>query len=316
MEFKDYYKIMGLPRGASQEEIKRAYRKLARKYHPDVSKEPNAESKFKELGEAYEVLGDPEKRAAYDGIATGRRHGDRFTPPPDWNFDFDLGGGFREAGGFSDFFESLFGRATRGRRRPSPQSGFTGFAAAGQDQHAEITIGLEEAFSGGSQKITLGVPEMDPQGRLVATTRTLSVKIPKGVQAGQRVRLAGQGRLGSGGGPAGDLYLEVRFKPHRWFRPEGRNIVLDLPITPWEAALGVTLTVPTLAGRVELKIPPDSQAGRKLRLRGRGLPGDPPGDQYVILRIVTPPALTPEARNFYRKMAELMPMNPRAYLED
>ncbi|MGX2038699.1 DnaJ C-terminal domain-containing protein [Methylocaldum sp. MU1018] len=315
MEFKDYYKIMGVTRDASQEDIKRAYRKLARKYHPDVSKERNAEERFKELGEAYEVLKDPEKRAAYDQIATGRQHGERFTPPPDWGFDFDFGGGGftgRDATGFSDFFDSLFGRAT-GRRRRESRSGWGG-PLPGQDQYANIHISLEDAFSGGTQTVTLAIPEIDPQGRLVSKTRTLNVKIPKGIKEGQRIRLSGQGGSGLQGGAAGDLYLEIRFKPHRFFHAEGADILLELPITPWEAALGQTVIVPTLGGKVELKLLPSSQSGQKLRLKGRGLPGNPPGDQIVTLRLVTPEAATAEAKALYKRMAEIMPTNPRAHM--
>jgi curved DNA-binding protein len=316
MEFKDYYQIMGVSRDASQDEIKRAYRKLARKYHPDVSKEPKAEEKFKALGEAYEVLKDPEKRAAYNRIATGRRQGEQFTPPPDWDVGFDFGGGGFTGGdtaGFSDFFESLFGRPSGRRRRPA--SGGWNAPMPGQDQQARIYVSLEEAFSGGSQTLMLETPELDSQGRLVTQPRALNVKIPKGVKEGQRIRLAGQGGSGARGGAAGDLYLEIHFKPHRFFRAEGRDIFLELPVTPWEAALGKTVTAPTLAGKVDLKLPSGSQSGQKLRLKGRGLPGKPPGDQYVILRIVTPEASTPEAKNLYSKMAEIMPMNPRARME-
>jgi len=315
MEFKDYYKIMGVSRDASQEDIRRAYRKLARKYHPDVSKERNAEERFKELGEAYEVLKDPEKRAAYDRIATGRQHGERFTPPPDWAFDFGFGGGGFTGGdatGFSDFFDSLFGRATRGGRRET-RGGWSG-PAPGQDQHANIYISLEEAFAGGAQTVALAIPEIDAQGRIVNKTRTLNVKIPRGIKEGQRIRLSGQGGRGWMGGAAGDLYLEIRFKPHRYFHAEGADISLELPVTPWEAALGQTVTVPTLGGKVELKLPPNSQNGQKLRLKGRGLPGNPPGDQIVTLRIVTPEAATAEAKALYKKMSEIMPMNPRAHM--
>jgi curved DNA-binding protein len=316
MEFKDYYQVMGVPREASQEDIKRAYRKLARKYHPDVSKDAKAEEKFKELGEAYEVLKDPEKRTAYDQISTGRRQGESFTPPPDWDTHFDFGGGGftgESPGGFSDFFESLFGRSAGPRRGPG-QSTWSG-PLPGEDQQARIYLSLEDAYAGGNQSITLQIPEIDAQGRLVTRTRSLNVKIPKGVKEGQRIRLAGQGGPGTRGGPGGDLYLEIHFKPHKLFRVEGSDIYLDLPVTPWEAALGQTVTVPTLAGKVDLKLPPNSQSGQKLRLKGRGLPGDPHGDQYAVLRIVTPEAKTAEAKNLYRKMEEIMPMNPRAHLE-
>jgi len=312
MEYKDYYKIMGLSKDATQDEIKRAYRKLARKYHPDVSKEANAEAKFKELGEAYEVLKDPKKRAAYDQVGRGWQDGQPFTPPPDWGFDFGADQGFagaRPSGGFSDFFEALFGGGF-GRGRGGAWSRQT--QVQGSDQHAKIQIDLEDAYRGAVNLISLNIPQTDSQDRLVSNVRTLNVKIPKGIKAGQRIRLAGQGMPGFGGGGNGDLYLEIEFKPHRYFRADGRDIHLELPVTPWEAALGATVPVPTLGGTVELKIPAGSQAGKQLRLKGRGLPGATPGDQYVTLKIVTPSARTDEAKALYEKMAKVMPMNPRA----
>jgi curved DNA-binding protein len=312
MEFKDYYKILGVARDAGQDEIKRAYRKLARKYHPDVSKEPDAETRFKEVGEAYEVLKDPEKRKAYDQFGANWKEGQEFRPPPDWEQGFSFGGGgFTGGGDFSDFFEALFGQQARGRGGAHRQGGFR---ARGEDQVARIMIGLEEAYSGAAHPITLNMPERGPDGSVVANTRTLNVRIPKGITEGQRIRLSGQGSPGLGGGPAGDLYLEVAFRPHPHFRADKRDIFLDLPITPWEAALGQTVTVPTLGGSVELRIPAGSQSGRKLRIKGLGLPGDPAGDQYVILKIVTPAATTDAARAFYERMAQELPMNPRADL--
>jgi curved DNA-binding protein len=306
MEYKDYYKLLGVSRGASQDEIKKAYRKLARKYHPDVSKEPNAEERFKEVNEAYEVLGDVEKRRAYDDLGGNWRSGQDFRPPPGWEDIFGgvRGGGraapgFGEEGGFSDFFETLFGG---GRRAGGGRTG-GGFQARGADQAARIEITLEQAAHGGSMSVQLG------------SGRKLQVKIPAGVTEGQRIRLAGQGGPGVGGGPSGDLFLEVAIRPHPRFRVEGRDIQLDLPVTPWEAALGATVNVPTLGGRVELKIPPGSQSGRRLRLKGRGMPGQPPGDQYVILQIVTPPADTPQARSFYERMQKELPFDPRAHLK-
>lgn len=310
MEYKDYYKIMGLAKDATPEEIKRAYRRLARKYHPDVSKESNAEAKFKELGEAYEVLKDPKKRAAYDQIGQNWQEGQRFTPPPDWAPDSGFGGGFSGArsSGFSDFFEALFG----GGFRPGEDNvAYREFHAHGRDQHAKIQIDLEDAYQGGERVISLNAPEIDAGGRIVSRIRTLSIKIPKGVKAGQRIRLAEQGTPGMGGGTPGDLYLEIEFKPHRLFRAKERDVYLELPVTPWEAALGATVGVPTLGGKVELKIPAGSQTGRQLRLKGRGLPGNPPGDQYVTLKMMTPPAATEAARKLYEQMAGTMPMNPR-----
>lgn len=311
MKFKDYYEIMGVARDASQDDLKRAYRRLARKYHPDVSKEPDAEARFKEVGEAYEVLKDPEKRAAYDGLGANWKAGQEFHPPPEWGTAFEFSGrGFPGGDRFSDFFESLFG--AQGFGYAPHRDG--AFRMKGEDQHVRVPVTLEEAFGGSTRGLTLQSPEPDESGQLKMRSRTLNVKIPKGVTDGQRIRLAGQGGLGLGGGPRGDLYLVVELQPHKMYRPEKRDVYLELPVTPWEAALGQTVQVPTLAGTVDLKIPQNSQSGRKLRLKGRGLPGEPPGDQYVVLRIVTPPADTPEARAIYDKMASTLPMNPRAAL--
>lgn len=312
MEYKDYYKIMEVGRNATQDKIKRAYRKLARKYHPDVSKESDAEEKFKELGEAYEVLKDPQKRAAYDHIGSQWKQGQGFKPPPDWDAGFEFsGGGFTGANtsGFSDFFESLFGRMYP---RPGERVYSRQFHAKGDDHHAKVLIDLEDVFHGASRSVSLTIPELDKSGRVITKTRTLNVKIPTGVKEGQRIRLAGQGGSGFGQGMKGDLYLEIKFKPHRVFHAVGRDIFVDLPLAPWEAALGATIQVPTLAGKVQLKVPANSQAGNKLRLKGRGLPDSPNGDQYVTLRIVTPPADSDEAKALYQKMAKAMPMNPRA----
>ena len=306
MQFKDYYVTLGVGRDASQDDVKRAYRRLARKYHPDVSKEANAESRFKEIGEAYEVLKDPEKRTAYDRFGKDWKHGQEFRPPPGWERQFNFGGGFSGTSGFSDFFETLFGQGglhgvgggfhdARG-----PMRAAAGARAKGGDRTAEIEIPIEDAYHGATRNVTLH------------GGRALNVKIPRGVTEGQRIRLGGLGAAGAGGAPAGDLYLTVRYAAHPLFRTEGRNVHLKLPVAPWEAALGATVAVSTLGGRVELKIPRGSQAGQTLRLKGRGLPGRPDGDQYVVLEIVTPPADTPEAESLYRKMAESMDFDPRA----
>ena len=315
MEFKDYYEIMGVKRDATQDEIKRAYRKLARKYHPDVSKEPDAEQKFKQVGEAYEVLKDPEKRAAYDQLGANWKAGQDFRPPPDWDAGFEFsGGGFTEgdASAYSDFFESLFGRGFGGARAAG--RGRRTYHARGEDHHAKVLIDLEDAFHGATRTITLRVPELDPQGHVVTRERTLNVRIPKGIRQGQQIRLAGQGAPGLGEGKAGDLYLEVEFRPHPIYRVEGRDLYLDLPIAPWEAALGAKIKAPTPDGVVDLTIPPNSKAGGKLRLKGRGIPAKTPGDLYVLLKIVLPPADTEQAKALYTKMQQELKFNPRAGL--
>lgn len=293
MQFRDYYETLGVARGASQDDVKRAYRRLARKYHPDVSKEADAETRFKEVGEAYEVLKDPEKRAAYDRFGKDWKHGQEFRPPPGWERQFNFGGGgFSGTSGFSDFFESLFGQGSfAGARGP--------MRARGGDQSARIEIPLEDAFRGATCNITL-------------RGRTLSVRIPRGVTEGQWIRLSGQGGSGARGAPDGDLYLTVTHKAHPLFRTEGRDVHLKLPVAPWEAALGATVAVPTLGGKVDLRVPRGSRTGQTLRLKGRGLPGRPDGDQYVALEVVAPPADTPEAESLYREMAKSMRFNPRS----
>jgi curved DNA-binding protein len=311
VEFKDYYQVLGVKREATQDEIKRAYRKLARKYHPDVSKEPDAESQFKEVGEAYEVLKDPEKRAAYDDLGANWQAGQEFRPPPDWDAGFEFtGGGFTgaDASAFSDFFDSLFGNDFR--QQPHSRS----FHARGEDHHAKVIIDLEDAISGATQHITLRVPHVDDQGRVATSERTLKVKIPRGIEPGQRIRLAGQGTPGLGQAEAGDLYLEVGFRPHPIYRVDGRDLYVDLPVTPWEAALGDTIKAPTPGGVVDLKVPPGSNAGKRLRLKGRGIPGSPPGDVYMVLQVALPPANSEPARALYREMAESLAFNPRAGL--
>ena len=311
MDFKDYYKIMGVEKTATQDEIKRAYRKLARKYHPDVSKEPDAEARFKEVGEAYEVLKDPEKRAAYDQLGANWKAGQGFNPPPDWDAGFEFnGGGYTNANAaeFSEFFESLFGRGARGGHRHG------GFHAKGEDHHAKVLINLEDAYHGASRSITLQSPELDNHGHVVTKQRTLNVKIPKGVMQGQRIRLTGQGSPGIGNAPAGDLYLEIAFHPHALYRVDGRDVYLDLPVTPWEAALGATVTVPTPTGNNDLKIAKGTPSGRKLRLKAHGIPGNPPGDFYVIPQITVPPADTDAAIELYQKMQQTLAYNPRSKL--
>jgi curved DNA-binding protein len=311
VEFKDYYKVMGVARDATEAQIKQAYRKLARKYHPDVSKEKDAEARFKDLGEAYEVLKSPEKRAAYDQLGRGPRPGENFRPPPDWGSGFEFSGAGEGAGDrdYSEFFESLFGAAAGGGRR-----GRRGFdPGRGPDHHAKVILDLEATLQGGSRTFTLRVPEIDAEGHLIAKERVLNVQIPKGILPGQTIRLAGQG-ASPGSGAAGDLYIEVDFQPHPLYRPDARDLYLDLPVAPWEAALGAGVKVPTPGGVVDLKIPAGSRAGTKLRLKGRGIPAATPGDLYVVLQIALPPASDDKAKAAYRALADAFPFNPRSHL--
>ena len=318
MEYKDYYKVLGVGREATAEEIKRSYRKLARKYHPDVSKEKNAEDKFKEVQEAYEVLHDPKKRTAYDQLGKDWRAGEQFRPPPDWGqrFQFSFGGAGEEPGDFSDFFSSLFGGATRGQfgGMRGQFGGRAQRARHGEDRHARIDIDLEEAYQGGTRNLRLQQPEVTPDGDIAVKEREIRVTIPPGVSDGQQIRLRGQGESGDRGGAAGDLYLEIHTRPHPVFRLEGRNVVLTLPVTPWEAALGAQVEVPTLGGPVQMTIPKGARTGQRLRLKGRGLPGKPPGDQLVELEIVTGPADSPKARELYEQMRRELHFDPRTEL--
>jgi curved DNA-binding protein len=315
MKFKDYYELLGVERGATQDEIKKAYRKAARKYHPDVSKLPDAEARFKEVNEANEVLQDPEKRAAYDRMGSQYQAGQEFQPPPNWDAGFEFRGrgdessfGADENIDPSDFFEALFGRQARqaqGRARQARQ-------AAGEDHHAKVLIDLEDAYRGGTRSISLRVPVVDAQGHVALEERRLDVDIPKGIRAGQHLRLAGQGAPGLGGAPAGDLYLEIAFNPHPRFRVDGRDVYVDLPLAPWEAAVGATVDAPTPEGTVQLSVPAGSAAGRKLRLRGRGLPGATPGDLFAVLGIVLPPADGAKGDEAYRALANAFPgFDPR-----
>ncbi|RDH84076.1 MAG: cytochrome C biogenesis protein [endosymbiont of Galathealinum brachiosum] len=309
MQFKDYYEIIGVQRDANQQEIKRAYKKLARKYHPDVSKETDAELKFKELGEAYEVLKDPEKRIAYDQFGANYKSGQDFNPPPNWDEGFEFNGASHSAS-FSDFFESLFGQQFN-----SAYEGANRQQAHGEDHHAKIFIDIDDAFNGATRSISLQAPTVNSQGQVVTSTRTLNVNIPKGVKQGQLIRLAGQGTAGLSNGKPGDLYLEVNFKTHDFYRVEGKDIYLDLPVAPWEAVLGTTVKTPTPDGKVNLKIPAGAVSGHKMRLKGRGIPAKIPGDLYVIINLVLPPADNQKAEDFYRKMEKELNFEPRAALK-
>jgi curved DNA-binding protein len=323
MEYRDYYQILGVDRAATADQIKTAYRRLARKYHPDVSKEPDAEARFKEMQEAYEVLRDPQKRAAYDQLGSEWKSGQPFRPPPDWGSGFEFSGrpgasggrgrarraaGAAQDGGFaqedfSDFFSSLFGGGS-----PFATAGGRG----GRDHHARIDVDLEEAYRGTTRTLELKRPQIKPDGSLEVHSHTVRVAIPAGVTEGQLIRLAGQGEPAPAeGGSAGDLYLEVHLQPHALFQVEKRDVTLTVPVAPWEAALGVSVTVSTLGGPVEMHIPAGSQSGQKLRLRGRGLPGQPPGDQYVQLKVVLPPANSPQAKALYEEMRAKLDFDPR-----
>ncbi len=311
MQFKDYYQTLGIGRDATADAIKKAFRKLARKYHPDLSKEPDAEARMKEVNEAYTVLSDPEKRAAYDAVGRGYQPGQDFRPPPDWdaNFEFTGAGSGADAAGFSDFFAELFGRMGGHPR----ERGFGRREARGEDHHARIVLDIEDAWRGATRQISLRVPKMDASGRVLLDARTLDVRIPQGVREGQLIRLAGQGSPGLDSSAPGDLLLEVHFRPHARFRASGRDLLVDLPVAPWEAALGSVIPVELPdGGTLKVRIPAGAQSGRQLVVRGRGIPGNPPGDLELTVRVVLPPADTARARELYETMAHELKFDPRA----
>ncbi len=318
MQYKDYYKILGVERTASDEEIKKAYRKLARKYHPDVSKEKDAEEKFKEVNEANEVLSDPEKRKAYDQLGY-YQPGQDFRPPPGWEQQFGHGAQFDFSGmDFGDLFAQMFGGGMGagmggGRRRSQGFGG--GFAQAGQDFEMNLEITLEEAYSGAEKTLQVEVPEPSPQGFMVRVPNTIKLRVPKGATDGQRLRVPGKGGSGMHGGRAGDLYLNIRVAPHRWFKPSGHDLYLDVPLTPWEAALGATVEIPTMEGSVRLKVKPGSRSGQKMRLAGKGLPipKNGHGDLYAVFQIVTPPELSARERELFEELAKESKFNPRRF---
>jgi curved DNA-binding protein len=330
LKFKDYYAALGVPRDADAEAIKKAYRKLARQHHPDVSRDPGAEARFKEVAEAYATLKDPEKRAAYDQMGSNWKAGQEFQPPPNWDAGFEFrsggpGGGFGAGGASpfgadfdpSDFFESLFGRGARGGAGFS--SARRSVSTQGEDHRAKALIDLEDAYRGAERSIVLRVPKETADGRVVLEERRLDVHIPRGIRPGQQLRLAKQGAPGSNGGPAGDLYLEIAFNPHPLFKVEGADVHVELPVAPWEAALGATVDAPTPEGTVQLTIPKASAQGRRLRLKGRGLPAakasGTAGDLYVVLGIALPPADTAKTREAYEGLAKAAAdFDPRAAL--
>ncbi len=319
MEYKDYYKILGVKKNATQDEIKRSYRKLARKFHPDVSKETDAEVKFKELGEAYEVLKDPEKREAYNQLGSNWKAGQSgFKPPPDWEQNFDFSGGGYTQGSthdYSSFFEDLFGGSRGATYHSSAGSNQGGFQSKGENIRARVMIDLEDSFNGSTQSLSLQSPEINEQGQVLNKQRTLKVKIPKGVKEGQTIRLAKQGNPGIGGGERGDLLLEIAFNPHKLYTLDGKDIYLNVPVAPWEATLGTKINVPTPDGKkIGMKVPPDSQQGRKLRLKGKGLPGKNAGDFYVVLQVALPPSSNTKVKELNEKMRDEIDFNPRSYL--
>lgn len=313
MQFKDYYQILGVSRDETADGIKKTFRKLARKYHPDVSKELDAEKRMQEINEAYTVLSDPEKRAAYDQLGKGYQPGQDFRPPPNWDAGFEFTGkgpAFQDAGDFSDFFAELFGRM--GGAPGGFQTSRGASRAQGEDHHAKVLLDIEDAFTAPTRQISLRGPQVDAQGHVQLVSRTLNVKIPRGVHEGQVIRLAGQGAPGNGGAPAGDLMLEVHFRPHERFRADGRNLHLALPVTPWEAALGAVVTVKLPDSSLKVRIPEGAESGRQLRVRGKGIPGNPPGDLLLDLRVVLPPADSPRARELYETMARDLAFDPRS----
>ena len=304
MEFKDYYDILGVARDADEADIKKAFRKGARKYHPDISTGAEAEAKFKDINEAYEVLKDPERRAAYDQLGAGFSGEQPYQePPPGWDQGFSFShSDMQDQHAFSDFFETLF------RRGGGPGMG----AQPAADSHARIEIPIEDAFHGASRQLHLRAPVVDPNGQVRLQDRTIAIRVPKGITEGQHIRLAGQGMSGATG--AGDLFVEVTFAAHPIYRAEGRDLYLDLPIAPWEAALGQNVVMPTPGGKVDLRLPKNARNGQRMRLKGKGLPGHPPGNIYATLKIVNPNVDTDEARDFFERMAKELPFDPRSSL--
>jgi curved DNA-binding protein len=313
MEFKDYYKILGVDSQADKKSIKTAYRKMARKYHPDVSDHHDAENQFKEVNEAYEVLKDAAKRAEYDEIRQYGEPQQEFRPPPGWQPSGSArgDGGSSHEGNFSDFFSSIFGTDTGSRA--GSFGGRQSSGQRGQDIETDLPIFLEDTLSQDSKTISYRLPHYDNEGRVTEVNKTLNVKIPAGVVDGERIRLKGQGVSGIGEGASGDLYLRIRLVPHPLFDVEGHNLIITLPIAPWEAALGGKVTLPTLSGKIQLTIPANSQSGQRLRVKGKGLPSKQlQGDLYAVLKVVMPPLNNESAKDQWQKLAEIAPFDPRA----
>ena len=320
MEYKDYYQVLGVTKNTSQDEIKRSYRKLARKYHPDVSSESNAEERFKEVGEAYEVLKNPEKRAAYDQLGANWKAGQAGSqPPPGWDagFEFHDRDQTSHNADYSEFFENLFGQMGSGQQQYThDRAGQSSQHTRGEDSHAKVFIDLEDAYNGATQHLTIKSTVLSRDGRPQLKERTLKVKIPKGVKQGQNIRLQGQGSPSFGSGHHGDLYLEIEFNPHSIYKVEGQDVSLELPITPWEAALGGKIKTPTPAGNVDLNISAGSSSGKRMRLKGRGIPNDKmPGDFYVTLKIVLPDQISDKEKSLYNNLQQQSAdFNPRIKL--
>ena len=310
MEFKDYYKTLGVSKNATAEQIKKEYRKLARKHHPDVSKDPEAEKNFKEVGEAYEVLKDPEKRKLYDQYGsdweTGKQQEEyqkqyqKQYQGSGYNSGFDFEGNFDNSREYSDFFETLFGNARQKGSVHRQQ-----FQQRGEDIDASIKIPVMDAFHGCTRRISFTIQSLGNDGRVTNKPKNLNVNIPKGIKSGQKIRLAGQGSPGYNGGENGDLYIKVEYEKDPIYSVEGADIYLNLPVAPWEAALGNTITIPSPGGNIKLKLPADSFQGKKLRLKGKGIPAKPPGDLYVIINIILPPADNEKAKEVYEQMKDL-----------
>ncbi len=327
LEFKDYYQVLGVAKDATAADIKTAFRKLARKFHPDVSKAPDASTRMSEINEANAVLSDPERRAAYDAVGQGRRQGQPFTAPPDWDEGFEFSGAGNgpnagsgtegvDPGAYSDFFAELFGRMGRGGAGASSRgpSGASGASGRGADHHVRVSLDLVDAWKGAVRQISLRSPQVDAEGRASLRERMLEVRIPAGVRPGQLIRLAGQGGAGAGAAAAGDLLMEVQIRPHPDFRLDGANLITTLQVAPWEAALGAVVPARLPDGStLKVRVPAGAQSGSELRVRGRGMPGTTPGDLELQVRVVLPSADDPAARKLYEQMAtELSGFDARA----